>query len=123
MDGEIGPRPYIYELSPNGFIARWRGSALAWPLLDALISPQDGSVLCGLHRGDSFVMPDKNNKSLRVQAYRWNGFGFSGEDDSVICESCKHLFQEMYPQLHVQYVCLWLAVIMNDTEKVQEYSG
>ncbi len=73
IDDEVGLRPYVYAIGPHGLIARWRGSALAWPLIDAMES-KDG-VLCALHRGDSFLMPDPAIKTTRIAAYRWNGFG------------------------------------------------
>src|SRR5262249_17981822 len=79
IDRETGPRPYVYEVGPRGLVARWRGSALAWPLLDAALLP-DGR-LCALHRGDSFVMPDPATTATRHAVYAWNGFGFSGVDD------------------------------------------
>lgn len=43
----------------GGLVAKWRGSALARPLLDALLSSLDAKILCALHRGDSFINPDK----------------------------------------------------------------
>ena len=36
IDSEDGLRPYVYEVGPRGLVARWRGSAPAWPLLDAV---------------------------------------------------------------------------------------
>jgi hypothetical protein len=36
IDNEVGLRPYVYAIGPHGLIARWRGSALAWPLVDAV---------------------------------------------------------------------------------------
>lgn len=88
IDDEVGLRPYVYAVGPHGLIARWRGSALAWPLIDAVES-KDG-VLCALHRGDSFLMPDPNTKTTRMAAYRWNGFGFSGVDTPKECEAILH---------------------------------
>ena len=85
IDDEDGLRPYVYAVGPHGLIARWRGSALAWPLIDAVES-KDG-VLCALHRGDSFLMPDPATKKTRIAAYRWNGFGFSGIDTPPECEA------------------------------------
>jgi len=76
IDDEVGLRPYVYAIGPHGLIARWRGSALAWPLIDAVES--DDGVLCALHRGDSFLLPDPATKTTRIAAYRWNGFGFTG---------------------------------------------
>ncbi len=85
IDDEVGLRPYVYAVGPHGLIARWRGSALAWPLIDAVESK--GGVLCALHRGDSFLMPDPATKTTRIAAYRWNGFGFSGIDTPPECEA------------------------------------
>lgn len=94
IDGETGLRPYVYEIGPAGLIARWRGSALAWPLLDAALLPENDEVICGLHRGDSFITLDPMNSSRRVAAYKWNGFGFSGIGDSGIIQSCRKLFSD-----------------------------
>ena len=49
LDGEDLPRPYVYEVSQKGLIARWRGTALAWPLIDLVALPAPG-VVCALHR-------------------------------------------------------------------------
>lgn len=84
IDDEVGLRPYVYAVGPHGLIARWRGSALAWPLIDAVES-KDG-VLCALHRGDSFLLPDPATKTTRIAAYRWNGFGFAGIETPPECE-------------------------------------
>ena len=84
IDDEVGLRPYVYAVGPHGLIARWRGSALAWPLIDAVES-KDG-VLCALHRGDSFLLPDPATKTTRIAAYRWNGFGFTGIETPPECE-------------------------------------
>jgi poly-gamma-glutamate synthesis protein (capsule biosynthesis protein) len=84
IDDEVGLRPYVYAVGPHGLIARWRGSALAWPLIDAVES-KDG-VLCALHRGDSFLLPDPATRTTRIAAYRWNGFGFTGIETPPECE-------------------------------------
>lgn len=89
IDLETGPRPYVYALGPRGLVARWRGSALAWPLLDATLLP-DGR-LCALHRGDSFVTLDPASTSTRHAVYSWNGFGFSGVEDAAALEVCRGL--------------------------------
>jgi hypothetical protein len=91
IDGEDGPRPYVYDVTPHGLVARWRGSALAWPLLDAtLIADAAGrAYVCALHRGDSFVMLDgADAASPRTQVYAWNGFGFSGVTDQDLTKRC-----------------------------------
>ncbi len=80
MDGEEGLRPCVYDVRPEGLVPKWRGTALAWPLLDAVVPPGDEGVICAQHRGDSFLVPgDSNGK--RIAAYRWKGFGFSGISD------------------------------------------
>ena len=84
IDDEVGLRPYVYAIGPNGLIARWRGSALAWPMIDAVES-KDG-VLCALHRGDSFLLANPATKTTRIAAYRWNGFGFTGIETPPECE-------------------------------------
>lgn len=94
LDKEVNLRPYVYSVDNKGVYARWRGSALAWPILDAEISPYDNYTLCVLHRGDSFIKIDKTNKVKRFAAYKWNGFGFTGIDDSKVCESCVRMFEE-----------------------------
>lgn len=94
IDSERDPRPYVYEVGPHGFIARWRGSALAWPLLDARLLPGSDGVLCALHRRDSFLMLSPESKGTRLAAYRWNGFGFDGIADKGVVSACRALFPE-----------------------------
>lgn len=81
MDGEVALRPHVYDVDDRGLVARWRGTALAWPLLDATVD--SGGDLCALHRGDSFVQPDARITATRTMRYRWNGFGFSAATDSA----------------------------------------
>jgi len=94
LDQANDPRPYVYAFSARGLIPRWRGSALAWPLLDAVLAPNDRETLCALHRGDSFLVPDPATTRTRVAAYRWNGFGFSGRDDAAARARCRGLWAE-----------------------------
>ena len=94
LDGETGLRPYVYSVDNHGIYARWRGSGLAWPIIDAQLSPEENQTLYALHRGDSFIQPDKNANSKHVAVYRWNGFGFSGINDTIKCFSCLKLFEE-----------------------------
>jgi len=86
MDGEVGVRPHVYAVGAHGLVARWRGTALAWPLIDATLDVH--GRLCALHRGDSFISPDPRDPSTRTMVYAWNGFGFSAFDDSVESASC-----------------------------------
>jgi poly-gamma-glutamate synthesis protein (capsule biosynthesis protein) len=92
IDREDGPRPYVYEVRASGLVARWRGSALAWPLLDAALLPGGDGVLCALHRRDSFIQLEPGAAGVRTAAYRWNGFGFSGVEDPGILARCRALF-------------------------------
>ena len=92
LDGEDGVRPYVYEAHEGGLVARWRGSALAWPLLDAALLPGGGGVLCALHRRDSFLVLQPGSTGVRTAAYRWNGFGFSGVDDAQTLARCRAMF-------------------------------
>lgn len=94
IDKETGPRPYVYDLGPRGLVARWRGSALAWPLLDAkLISDdKDHQYLCALHRKDSFIVMNPDSKETRTAVYQWNGFGFSGNEDKTLQKVCADYF-------------------------------
>jgi poly-gamma-glutamate synthesis protein (capsule biosynthesis protein) len=61
-------------------------------LLDATLLPGGGGVLCALHRRDSFLVLRPNSTGVRTAAYRWNGFGFSGVDDSGILARCRVVF-------------------------------
>jgi hypothetical protein len=92
IDNAISLRPYVYTIDRNGLVAKWRGSALSWPLLDAIISPDDKHLLCALHRGDSFIDLNTNTKNIRIAVYRWNGFGFSGVNDSMAYKSSRKYF-------------------------------
>jgi Bacterial capsule synthesis protein PGA_cap len=92
IDAENEPRPYVYEVGRTGFIARWRGSALAWPLIDARLLPGHDGAVCALHRKDSFLVLSPSSTGTRVAAYRWNGFGFNGIRDPNIVADCKALF-------------------------------
>ena len=87
MDGEDAVRPHVYAVTDRGFVARWRGTALAWPLVDAVMD--DRGRLCALHRGDSFLRPEPQTPSRRTMVYRWNGFGFSAGGDSAEADTCR----------------------------------
>ncbi len=83
VDGEDGPRPYVYQPTGHGLVARWRGSALAWPLIEARLigDPAGQAFVCARHRADSFVLLNPSAAAgggTRTAVYAWNGFGFSG---------------------------------------------
>lgn len=89
IDKEINVRPYVYAVDNKGIVALWRGSALAWPILDAQISTVNDQILCALNRGDAFISIGKINKKKTITAYKWNGFGFNVIKDSTLCKDCK----------------------------------
>ena len=93
IDGEDGVRPYVYEIGPRGLIARWRGSALAWPLVDATVLPGDPPLLCALHRRDAFLELDVEAPADRPALYRWNGFGFTGAEQAEALEACRAIWK------------------------------
>ena len=93
IDNEVNIRPYVYSVDNSGLVAKWRGSALAWPIWDAIISPKNDQILCALHRGDAFISLGNIIASERITAYKWNGFGFDGLSDSIANEYCKDVFK------------------------------
>lgn len=98
IDREQSPRPYVYEIGPRGLVAKWRGSALAWPLVDGkLLRTGTLDYLCALHRKDSFIALSPQTKETRTAVYRWNGFGFSGEEDPKIVSQCRSAFSSFSP--------------------------
>lgn len=93
IDQEMSPRPYVYEVSAKGLVARWRGSALAWPLVDGkLVRNGDTDYLCALHRKDSFVELAPGLKGTRTAVYQWNGFGFSVVNTPDVVAACGRVF-------------------------------
>jgi hypothetical protein len=65
---------------------------MAYPMIDAHISPLDRRTLCVLHRGDSFILPDPKTEKKRSMIYRWNGFGFSASNDTTIAGMCRTFY-------------------------------
>jgi poly-gamma-glutamate synthesis protein (capsule biosynthesis protein) len=87
LDREVGIRPYVYGFGPHGLVAKWRGTALAWPLIDAVVD--DEGRVCALHRGDSFLAPAPETATIRIAAYRWSGFGFGGAETGAAATQCR----------------------------------
>ena len=104
LDKRVAPRPYVYALDPppraggSGRLrALWRGSALAYPLIDAVVMPSSGKgdVLCALHEASSFLAGPAvvdagapTAPGTLTLAYRWNGFGFSRAMSEVDQRAC-----------------------------------
>jgi hypothetical protein len=88
LDDKVALRPYVYAVNQGRLKARWRGTALAYPLTDIAVPPDISGLVCGLHTQGSFLMPQEGTSALKL-AYRWNGFGFSlskSSSDKVSCE-------------------------------------
>lgn len=110
FDKRVAPRPYVYAVdppeaggsregraAPGRLRALWRGTALAYPLIDAVVlpsaTPAGGEMLCALHEASSFLAGPALDAQGRpasplTLAYRWNGFGFSrapSQDDQRAC--------------------------------------
>ena len=88
IDKEVNLRPYVYQVTKNGLNAKWRGSALSWPLLDLKVCGRDNCIIHAVHRGDAFINLNPSNKTKRLYSYRWNGFGYRGLKDSISCSYC-----------------------------------
>jgi hypothetical protein len=94
IDRKVSLRPYVYQADDGGLVARWRGSALSWPILDAIIPDNTDGSLYVLHSGDSFINPGDKSGIKRVGVYRWTGFGFKGITDSASVQKCRSLFND-----------------------------
>jgi hypothetical protein len=93
IDSEDGPRPYVYEVTDHGLLARWRGSALAWPLIDArIMDGAEGALLCALHRADTFIRLTPASTGRRTAVYRWAGFGFRAAEDAAAATRCGRMY-------------------------------
>ncbi len=104
LDKEHSPRPYVYDVGASMLAAKWRGSALAWPLIDAVVVKKQAGMLCALHRGDSFLIPEPETKSVRTAIYQWNGFGFSGVQDRAATESCRSYYKKEAESFGLRFV-------------------
>jgi hypothetical protein len=90
LDDKVALRPYVYGLTHDKLRARWRGTALAYPLTDVAVPSNIPGLLCGLHTQGSFLVPETTTARDLTLGYRWNGFGFSlshAADDQTACRS------------------------------------
>ncbi len=94
IDRKVSLRPYVYQADKCGLVARWRGSALSWPILDAIIPDKADGSLYVLHSGDSFINPGDKSGIKRIGVYKWTGFGFKGITDSASVQKCRSLFND-----------------------------
>jgi poly-gamma-glutamate synthesis protein (capsule biosynthesis protein) len=85
-----GLRPYVFRIDERGeLVELWRGSGLAWPLVDARVVQIGAETrLCAVHRGDSFLAPDPANTARRLAVYAWTGFGFVALADPAALAAC-----------------------------------
>ncbi len=97
MDNENAPRPYIYEVKEHGLSALWRGSALAWSLIDICIfNSRENDYMGAFHRGDNFIELNPETQKRRIAFYTWNGFGFNINEDipEIIEEEAKRRWRQ-----------------------------
>ena len=107
LDKRVAPRPYVYAIdppragTPGRLRALWRGSALAYPLIDAVVRPSSdgGEMLCALHEAGSFLagpVPSDGEAAAPplTLAYRWNGFGFSRAPSEADQRACAVRYRE-----------------------------
>jgi len=96
FDRENALRPYVFRVAEKDGATRivdiWRGTALARPLIAArLIDVGGRTLLCAIHRADSFLAPQPNTPKRVYTVYRWTGFGFAGVDDDAALSMCQEL--------------------------------
>jgi poly-gamma-glutamate synthesis protein (capsule biosynthesis protein) len=96
IDHRVAPRPYVYAVTAGGLVARWRGSALAYPLEDLSVLPGPGQdSLCALHHNESFLAgpaSDRSASTRLTKVYRWNGFGFSADTEPALAAACAEVY-------------------------------
>lgn len=92
LDRRVAPRPYIYAVRPQGLRALWRGTALAYPLIDvAVLRGEAVDLLCALHADRSFL-GGAGSDGQRTLAYRWTGFGFGAAPQAADQQRCAEHF-------------------------------
>lgn len=93
LDRAVGLRPHVYRVAHGGMRPLWRGSGLAFPLIDAIpVNIGTRDMLCALHTGGSFLTGARNSQPVHAMAYQWNGFGFSAERDKALVRKCQEVF-------------------------------
>jgi len=93
FDREEALRPYLFRLRPGERpLDRWRGTALARPLLAArLILVRGRELLCAIHRGDSFIEPRPATRERTWRVYVWAPMGFRSVEDPEALDLCRGL--------------------------------
>jgi len=95
IDRSKGIRPHVYRISQRGVLPLWRGSGLAYPLIDAIpLSNGKMDALCALHARGSFLTGLQSGQPPFVMAYQWSGFGFAALRDAEIVRRCETLFDD-----------------------------
>ncbi len=94
LDRTVGLRPHVYRVGKNGIQPLWRGSGLAFPLIDVIpVHHGGGDVLCALHSGGSFLTGVQKSLPSFVMVYQWNGFGFTAVHDKTVEQKCQLVFE------------------------------
>ena len=77
LDGEEGLRPCVYEVRREGLFRNGAGLRLPGPLSMRPPSRSDG-ILCALHRGDSFIVPQPDRMNSVLPPTVGKGLGSRG---------------------------------------------
>ena len=96
FDQSMGLRPHIYSLREGRLHAEWRGSALAFPILDVLVQTDAAGrdFLCALHEARAHLSQSREpNGAPFTLAYRWQRFGFQADHSAALQQQCDHAFQ------------------------------
>jgi hypothetical protein len=90
FDGEDALRPYVFRMEGRTHRELWSGTALAYPLVAArLIQIGGKTLLCAIHRDDSFLRPRPATLGRRRVVYRWTGFGFVAAQHASALATCE----------------------------------
>jgi len=94
-DGNLARRLFIYDWTGFCMFPKWLGSRLALPMEDFKFTKSDPD---GIHR---LFTIEHGAKGKLIRQYRWNGFGFTGEqvvkrigpkgDEAELCEFFSNL--------------------------------
>lgn len=86
------PAPLVFRVEGRRLVQVWNGTALAWPLVAARLFQQGvETLLCAIHRDDSFLRSRPETLGRRRAVYRWNGFGFSIIGNPAAQERCEEM--------------------------------
>jgi poly-gamma-glutamate synthesis protein (capsule biosynthesis protein) len=90
FDNKAALRPAVYAEKDNRLVPVWKGTTLAYPTEDfELVSSAGEKVLCAFHGPVGHFLGKFTPNEERVMVYKWNGFGFSKDQNTAHLESCR----------------------------------